>query len=73
MAKTKVNVINEHPDKTGERRCGVLDIDTQIVKISNRVEKPLAYYEDKDPNGVGFFETRSKGKIIQKTGRYENP
>lgn len=70
MSKTKVNVINEHSDKSGERRCGVLDNETQIVTLSNEIEKPLAHYEGVDPNGVGFFQTRSKGEIIQKTGRY---
>lgn len=70
MSKTKVNVINEHPDKSGSRRCGVLDHETQVVKISNGVEKPLSYYEKIDTNGVGFFQTRTNGKIIQKSGKY---
>ena len=68
--KTKVNVVNEHDDKSGSRRCGVLTSETQNVKLSNGVEKPLSYYEEIDPNGVGFFQTRSKGKIIQKSGKY---
>jgi len=71
MSKTKVNVINEHSDKSGERRCGVLDNDTQIVKLSNGTKKPLSYYEENDPNGVGFFQTRLEGKIVQKSGKYK--
>jgi len=70
--KQKVNVKNIFEDKNAERRTGVRDIGTNMVKTSNGMEIPLSHYESIDPNGVGFFETREKGEIIQKSGKFTN-
>lgn len=69
MAKTRVNVSNIGNDKKCDKRIGVLDQRTQVVKTSDGQELPLSIYEDM--GNVNFFETRNKGKIVQEKGRYK--
>ncbi len=69
--KQKVNVKNVFSDKDAERRVGVRDIDTDMVKTSNGMELPLSHYENIDTNGVGYFQTRLKGEIVQESGKYK--
>jgi len=67
---TKVNVRNVADDDKGERRTGMLDHKTGMVKTSDGMERHLSFYENIDENGVGFHETRVDGKIVQTTGKY---
>ena len=63
--------VNVRDQKTGKRRTGVLNPITGEVKTSDGRTQSLKSYEDKDENGVGFFETRHKGKLIQKVGKLD--
>ena len=59
-----------HP-KTKKRCLGVRNIDTDRVITSSGDNYSLKYLENVDKEGVGFFETRQDGKVIQKTGKYK--
>lgn len=69
MAKQLVNVKNP---STGKRKVGVLDTDTGRVNLGNGQNYSHDYLRNTDgEGGVGYFETRSKGKIVQKKGRFK--
>ena len=67
MTKTKINCKNP---KTGKRCIGVLDNKTKKVTLLGGIKYALSYLIRKDPNGIGYFETRDNGVIVQKTGKY---
>lgn len=62
--------VNIKDPETGKRRVGNLNPETNKVLLSNGKFYDLGKLEESDPNGVGFFETREKGNIIQKVGRF---
>lgn len=68
MARTKINY--RCPD-TGKRKIGILNPKTNMVTIGFMKTKPLSELEAIDTNGIGYFETRIDGAIVQKVGRYE--
>lgn len=67
MTKTTINCKDP---KTGKRVLGVLDNKTKKVTLLGGIKYALSYLKKKDKNGIGFFETRDKGKIIQRKGEY---
>lgn len=69
--KQLVNVVNKFDDKDMERRVGVRDVDTDMVSTSNGMDIPLSHYESIDTKGVGYFETRLNGDIVQESGKFE--
>ena len=69
MTKTKINC--KHP-KSGDRVIGVLDNSTKKVTLLGGIKYAFSYLRKKDTNGIGFFETRKDGKVIQKSGKFDN-
>ncbi len=63
--------VNVRDQKTGKRRTGVLNPITGQVKTSDGKINSLKSYEKNDENGVGFFETRHNGELIQKVGKID--
>lgn len=68
MAKQKINY---RDPISGKRKIGVLNTKTNMVTIGFMKKVSLPFLESADPNGIGYFETRIKGKIVQKVGKYE--
>lgn len=70
MAKTTINFRLGISRKL-KRAVGVLDTDTgEIICAKDNKTRHIDKVKKYDPN-IGFFETRSNGKIIQKSGEYK--
>ena len=67
--KTKIN-FRLNRLRNSKRTTGCLDVDTGI--ITNTKDSKKRKLEDVEKyDVVGFFETYEKGKLIQKSGKYE--
>jgi hypothetical protein len=60
--------VNFRDPKTKKLRIGCLDLKTNLVKTSDDKEYKLEKLEKLDD--VGYFETCSNGKVIQKVGKF---
>jgi hypothetical protein len=68
--RTAVNVVNP---KTKKRTFGVLNPLNGVVNLINGVKYSISYLTKvAGSDGVGYFETRDNGKIIQKQGKYKS-
>jgi len=68
--KTLINFKNP---LTKKRQLGCLDVSTKAVHTSDNQTFSLSSLKKKNQEGgIGFFETRQDGIIIQKSGEYHS-